>query len=106
MADPLVQEWHSRDLDSLVTQREVDAVNDWLTTNKTFQIMRDNPLHFTEILGGSFGMQFTEQSTTCYYTFIQSESFKISSIKAALIGIYKQSRLVLVSTLCSKKRDF
>merc|ERR1719187_18821 len=58
MVDPLVTEWHSRDLDSLPSQREVDAVNDWRTTNKTYQIMRDNPVHNAKIMGGLFGMQF------------------------------------------------
>ena len=41
-------------------QREVAAVNDWLTTKKTFHIMRDNPMHNTRIMGGAFGMQLTE----------------------------------------------
>ncbi len=29
MADPLVDEWHSRDLDSVISDREAAAVNDW-----------------------------------------------------------------------------
>lgn len=29
MADPLVEEWHSRDLDSRISRREVAAVEDW-----------------------------------------------------------------------------
>jgi len=29
MADPLVSEWHSRDLDSSISAREVAAVIDW-----------------------------------------------------------------------------
>ena len=77
MADPLVQEWHSRGLDSVVSDREVAAVNDWLSTNKTFQIMRDNPAHGVNILGGCFGMQFNKgqpgkqhqmtHESCCYY---------------------------------------
>ena len=60
MADPLVVEWHSRDLDSLPNPREVAAVNDWLCrSNKTFQVMRDHPLHNSKILGGAFGMRIS-----------------------------------------------
>ena len=60
MADPLVVEWHSRDLDSLPNPREVAAVNDWLRdSNQTFQIMRDHPLHNSKILGGAFGMRIS-----------------------------------------------
>ena len=60
MADPLVVEWHSRDLDSLPNPREVAAVNDWLrNSNQTFQIMRDHPLHNSKILGGAFGMRIS-----------------------------------------------
>lgn len=62
MADPLVGEWHSRDLDSRPSQREVDAVNDWLPSGKTYHIMRDNPVHNTKILGGAFGMQFIKDN--------------------------------------------
>ena len=50
--DPLVSEFHSRDLDSIVSQREVAAVNDWLAAeNKTFHIMRDHKQHGSAIPG-------------------------------------------------------
>ncbi len=32
MADPYVDEWHSRDLDAWMLPREVDAVNEWKST--------------------------------------------------------------------------
>ena len=52
VVDPLVSEFHSRDLDSVASTREVDAVKDWRTAkNKTFHIMRDYPLHGVPILG-------------------------------------------------------
>ena len=57
MADPLVEEWHSRDLDSRISHREVSAVNDWKSTGRTYHIMRDHPQHGTQILGGMFGMR-------------------------------------------------
>jgi len=45
MADPFVDEFHSRDLDAKMLQREVDAVDEWKATNFTFHVMRDNPYH-------------------------------------------------------------
>jgi len=62
MADDLVSEWHSRDLDSRISQRESDAVNDWLISKKTYHIMRDSPYHVTNILGGMFGMRLTDEN--------------------------------------------
>jgi hypothetical protein len=45
----------SRDTDSRITQREVDAVSEWLESDKDFHIMRDHPYHGTQILGGMWG---------------------------------------------------
>ena len=43
--DSQVSHFMSRDLDSVVTQREVDAVEEWLKSNKSFHVMRDHPNH-------------------------------------------------------------
>ena len=59
MADPLVDEWHSRDLDSNILQRELAAVHDWQHSSKTFHIMRDHPAHGVHILGGMFGIKMS-----------------------------------------------
>lgn len=45
----------SRDTDSRISKREVDAVNEWLESNKDFHIMRDHPYHGIPILGGMWG---------------------------------------------------
>jgi hypothetical protein len=45
----------SRDTDCRFTQREVDAVESWLSSDKDFHVMRDHPYHGTEILGGMWG---------------------------------------------------
>ena len=45
MLDPQVDISFSRDLDSIVIQRELDAVNEFLNSSKLVHIMRDNPLH-------------------------------------------------------------
>jgi hypothetical protein len=44
-----------RDCDSRLNQREKDAVDEWLKSDKGFHIMRDHPAHGTEILGGMWG---------------------------------------------------
>jgi hypothetical protein len=45
----------SRDTDSRISEREVDAVNEWLESDKDFHIMRDHPEHGTQILAGMWG---------------------------------------------------
>ena len=57
MTDSYVEEWHSRDLDATILQREVDAVREWSKTDLAFHIMRDNPYHNVDILGGMFGVR-------------------------------------------------
>ncbi len=44
-----------RDCDSRLNNREKDAVNEWLNSDKGFHIMRDHPWHTTAILGGMWG---------------------------------------------------
>lgn len=47
----------SRDCDSRLDQREKAAVDEWLSGDKGFHIMRDHPYHATEILGGMWGVK-------------------------------------------------
>lgn len=54
-SEPDVDAMISRDTDSRLNYREKEAVDDWLSTNKCFHIMRDHPYHGTEILGGMWG---------------------------------------------------
>lgn len=42
----------SRDCDSRLSERESNAVSEWLSSDKLFHIMRDHPYHTTPILGG------------------------------------------------------
>ena len=53
--DPEVEIMMSRDTDTRIWEREVIAVNDWLSSGKIFHIMRDHPHHCFSILGGMFG---------------------------------------------------
>lgn len=54
-SDPDVDIMISRDCDSRLSLREKNAVDDWLTSVKSFHIMRDHPHHDTKILGGMWG---------------------------------------------------
>ena len=56
VSDPLVDVTLSRDLDSLITMREVAAVEEWLNSSHSFHIMVDHPGHGKiDILGGLWG---------------------------------------------------
>ena len=49
----------SRDLDSIVKLREVEAVQEWLQSGKSLHVMRDNTHHKVDMLGGLWGAQLT-----------------------------------------------
>lgn len=50
----------SRDSDSRITPREVRAINEWLTSDKKFSIIRDHDRHYDwPILSGLWGMKGT-----------------------------------------------
>tara|TARA_B110000037_G_scaffold31989_1_gene38456 strand:- start:4663 stop:8673 length:4011 start_codon:yes stop_codon:yes gene_type:complete len=55
--DPNVSVWISRDLDSILNNREEHAVNDWLNhkMDKELMIMSDNSQHTWALAGGMFG---------------------------------------------------
>ena len=44
-----------RDTDCRLNQREKAAVEDWISSDKTFHIMRDHPWHGYHMLGGMWG---------------------------------------------------
>lgn len=45
----------SRDTDCRISGREVQAVREWLKSDKDFHVMRDHPSHDMPILGGLWG---------------------------------------------------
>lgn len=53
--DPEVDIFLSRDCDSRLSDREVGAIKEWLSSDKKFHIMRDHPYHTVPILGGMWG---------------------------------------------------
>lgn len=46
-----------RDADSRFTMREVDAVNQWLASDKDMHVMRDHPWHNERVMGGMCGFR-------------------------------------------------
>lgn len=53
--DGAVERFIVRDTDSRVNVREADAVAEWITSDKPFHVMRDNPSHTVAIMGGMWG---------------------------------------------------
>lgn len=51
--DALVDRFMVRDLDSIISSREIAAVKVWLKSGKTYHMMRDHPYHTVVILGGN-----------------------------------------------------
>lgn len=54
-SDPGVEIMLSRDVDTKILPREVEAVNEWLASGKTLHIMRDHPKHEMPVMGGMWG---------------------------------------------------
>jgi hypothetical protein len=55
--DPNISASIFRDTDSRLSYREKYAVDEWLSSDKTFHIMRDHPYHRFPILGGMWGFK-------------------------------------------------
>lgn len=55
MQDPSVDVFVSRDCDSRLSDREYQAVLQWLNSDKQFHAMRDHPAHGIPVLGGMWG---------------------------------------------------
>lgn len=53
--DPQVSVMLSRDADSRLSQKEQIIINEWLSSDKDFHIIRDSPGHKKSIMGGLFG---------------------------------------------------
>lgn len=63
--DANVELFISRDTDSRLTQREAEAVYEWIESGKTLHIMRDSPCHYPKILGGMWGMRKLKNFIMC-----------------------------------------
>ena len=55
MTEPEVDVFVSRDCDSRLSDRELQAVNTWLKSDKQFHAMRDHEAHAIPVMGGMWG---------------------------------------------------
>ena len=83
--DEKVSVWLSRDLDSILNEREQVAVSDWLTNypTKELHIMTDNVQHYWTIAGGMFGIRndvkrASSSSSSSLIDFVLKFSNKVS----------------------------
>lgn len=91
--DPYVDYYLSRDLDSPMTQREVDTIDEWLrneSKTKFFYIARDNKLHDIAILGGLWGAATLYARKVLFSIF---EPILVPSIVSRYIGAGDQDYL-------------
>ena len=65
----------SRDLDSPFTHRELEAINEFLSSSKEFHFIRDHPDHNRPILGGLWGVKLTPNITSRFHLSFE-KSFK------------------------------
>jgi hypothetical protein len=52
-----------RDVDSRISERELEALNQWFVSGKQLHIMRDHPHHNALILGGMWGLASNSMQT-------------------------------------------
>ncbi|KAK2705489.1 hypothetical protein QYM36_015770 [Artemia franciscana] len=61
LLDDYVSIFLSRDSDSIILKREVSAVEEWLSFNRSFHVMRDHHSHRATILAGMWGARLDKR---------------------------------------------
>ncbi|XP_047741085.1 uncharacterized protein LOC125179375 [Hyalella azteca] len=79
LGDETVDVFLSRDIDSVMLDREVHAVREFLESGKVLHLMRDHPSHPAAILTGMFGVNQTASNRTL-----------LNSIRGQLFGKLKK----------------
>ena len=59
LMDPHVSYFMSRDVDAMIIDREVQAVEEWLQSNKAFHVMHDNHKHHFPMMAGLWGAKLS-----------------------------------------------
>ncbi|XP_046632219.1 uncharacterized protein LOC124311892 [Daphnia pulicaria] len=110
LLDDMVDTLMSRDSDSVIITREQDAVAEWLASNKTFHIMRDNPHHCSFFLGGCWGVKISQQRAAIVATaekmLGENHSHKKGYDQQLLNGFYKSmavNSMVAHDSYCCEK---
>jgi protein O-GlcNAc transferase len=87
-----------RDCDSRLNNREKEAVDEWLNSDKGFHIMRDHPYHTTEILGGMWGSKkgITPNMKEQIETYVKGNFWQVDQnfLKDIIYPIVKNNSLV------------
>ena len=58
----------SRDLDSISSDREYAAVQEWLNSNASIHVMRDHPRHVVPMVGSAWGTKLFKESIRTKWT--------------------------------------
>ncbi|XP_042889467.1 uncharacterized protein LOC122264572 isoform X2 [Penaeus japonicus] len=58
LGDEKLSAFFVRDSDSLLLEREAEAVKEWISGNKSFHLLRDHPYHGIPIMGGLWGARW------------------------------------------------
>ena len=79
--DTQVELFMSRDLDSPIKPREVEAVDEWVKSEKALHVMRDHPAHGVPILGGLWGARLTKNRSAwkSIWTAIMGDPLSLST---------------------------
>ena len=67
---------YSKDLDSPILNREIEAMKEFEKSDKSFLIMRDHPLHTCRIVGGMLGIKKNTVSNMCRLIHESKERYK------------------------------
>jgi len=65
ISDPDVEYVLFRDTDCRLTNRESQAVGEWINSDKILHIMRDHPMHTEPIMGGMWGVNGPKYMEEC-----------------------------------------
>lgn len=83
-----------RDSDSVLTDREVKLVNEWIESDFDFHIIRDHQLHISPILAGMFGIK---------QRFFSDFSRQLTENKSLVLSnLYNSDQLFLGDVIYSK----
>ena len=87
-----------RDTDSRISLREKYAVDEWISSKKTFHIMRDHPFHGYYMLGGMWGYKNNNKYDleTIFNSFTPSNTYgtDYDFFANALQHVIKEDKLV------------
>jgi hypothetical protein len=64
-----------RDVDSRISERELNCLNEWFKSGKTLSVIRDHPHHNALILGGLWGVSYKAKQSGINWE--NSENFSL-----------------------------